>query len=108
MIEIYGHSDDVVVIEGDFGHDETTANKMITIGNQDKGVKITMKYAASKKSGAVWRAGIEQIDEGVPMFPMTIGLANPSGYPEPLSYSVKVSVDCPKDTLVMVGKKSLS
>jgi len=111
MIEIYGHSDDIVVIERitERGKttDETTSGKMITIGNETKGVKITMKYAPSKRSGAVWRAGIEQIDEGVPLFPMTIGLAEPSGYPDPLSYSVKVSIDCPKNTSVWVGKKQV-
>ncbi len=106
MIEVYGNSDDVVVIDGDV-RDETTPGKMITIGGKEKGVKITMKYAPSKSSGAVWRAGIEQIDEGVPLYPMSIDLAEPSGYPEPQSYSVKVSVDCPKNTPVLVGKKKL-
>jgi hypothetical protein len=106
MISIYGHSDDVVVLEGDV-QDEVGPGRMIQFGDGQRGVKVTFKYAAAKKSGAVWRASIEQIDEGVPMFPVTIGEAEPAGLPEPKVYSVKVTVDCPPGTPVRVGARDL-
>lgn len=107
MISVYGASDDVVCIEGDVS-DEILPGKMITIGDDLMGVRIAFKYAANKKSGAVWRGCVEQIDEGVPMFPVTISEADPSGYPDPRSYSVKITVNCPKGTPVVVGKRNLA
>ena len=107
MISVYGHSDDVVVIEGDVD-DEVRPGRTITVGDVKRGVRINFKYAASKTSGAVWRGSIEQIDEGVPMFPVTVTEAEPSGYPDPQSYSVKLIVDCPPGTPVTVGGKDLT
>lgn len=107
MINIYGASDDLVVIEGDV-HDEVSPGRTITIGDAAKGVRVIFKYAAGKKSGAVWRGSIEQIDEGIPMFNTVISEADPSGYPDPRSYSVKFTIDCPVGTPVFVGKKNLA
>ena len=107
MIAVYGASDDIVCIEGDV-NDEATPGRMIEIGDGQRGVRVTMKYAASKKSGAVWRAAIEQVEEGVPMFPVTVVEADPRGHPDPQSYSVKVVVDCPPGTRVTCGGKSLN
>jgi len=107
MISVYGASDDIVCIEGDV-NDEVTPGRVITIGDNNRGVRVTFKYAASKKSGAVWRGSVEQIDEGIPMFPVTVAEADPSGYPDPKSYSVKITIDCPKGTSVMVGKRNLA
>lgn len=106
-ISIYGASDDLVEIEGDV-EDEIGPGRMIQIGDEKMGVRVTMRYHASSKSGPVWRASIEQVDEGVPMFPVTLGLADPHGYPDPQSYSVKVTVDCPHGTPVIVGKRNLT
>ena len=107
MISVYGASDDIVCIEGDVS-DEITPGKMITIGDEIRGVRLMFKYAPNKKSGAVWRGSVEQIDEGVPMFPVTISEAEPSGFPNPRTYSVKITVDCPKGTSVVVGKQNLA
>lgn len=106
MIYIYGASDDLVEVEGDV-HDELAPGRMIQVGTVERGVRVTMKYAASKKSGAVWRAAIEQIEEGVPMFPVTVVEADPSGFSNPRSYSVKVCIDCPRGTTVTCGGKTV-
>jgi hypothetical protein len=107
MIIIYGASDDLVEIDGDVT-DEVSPGRMILIGDSTRGMYVTFKYAVNKKSGSVWRGSVEQIDEGVPMFPMTVELADPSGYPDPRSYSVKFVIDCPPGTPVIVGKHNLA
>jgi len=104
VIFVYGASDDITVIDGDV-RNEVGRGRTITIGDERQGVRVTMKYAAAKT--ATWRACVEQIDEGVPMFPVTLVLADPHGYPDPQSYSVKVCVDCPSGTTVRCGKKTL-
>jgi hypothetical protein len=107
MIRIYGASDDLVEIEGDV-QDEVSPGKMIKIGTDEKGMYVTFRYAANKKSGGVWRGTVEQIEEGIPMFPMTVGLAEASGFPDPRSYSVLFTIDCPPGTPVWVGKRNLA
>ena len=107
MISVYGYSDDVVCIEGDVD-DEVSPGHTITVGTNERGVRITFKYSASKRSGAVWRGSVEQIDEGIPMFPVIISEAEPSGFPDPRSYSVKLTIDCPTGTPVIVGKRNLA
>lgn len=107
MITIYGASDDLVEIEGDVS-DEVSPGRMILVGDGKRGMYVVFKYAANKKSGAVWRGSVEQVDEGVPMFPMTVDLADPSGHPDPRSYSVKFVIDCPPGTPVVVGKHNLA
>ena len=105
MISISGHSDDVVCINGDV-NDEIAAGRTITVGDATRGVKVIFKYAPGKNSGPVWRASVQQINEGVPMFPVSIVEAPTSV--GSLTYSVQVNIDCPKDTSVMVGKRNLA
>lgn len=107
MISVYGSSDDIVCIEGDVD-DEVSPGRLITIGDHNRGVRIRFTYAPSKKSGAVWRGSVEQIDEGVPMFHVSVSEADPHGYPDPRSYSVKLTIDCPPGTPVIVGKKNIA
>lgn len=98
MIKIYGHSDDVVVIGGNYTG-ETKSGHKILIGTLECGLFVSMQYAPSK-SGPVWRASIEQINEDILLpWPVTIVNAEPSGYPLS-TYSVMVIVDCPIDTPV--------
>lgn len=105
MISVYGASDDNVCIEGDV-YDEVSPGKTILIGDSTRGVRIKFKYGVGKT--ATWRGSVVQVDEGVPMFPISVVDADPSRYPDPRSYSVKVIVDCPPGTPVMVGKKNLA
>jgi hypothetical protein len=107
MIGIYGASDDLVEIEGDV-KDEVAPGKVIQVGDSTRGVRVVFKYAVGKGSGSVWRGSIEQIDEGVPMFPVTISEAEPSGYPNPTSYSVKFNIDCPVGTPVTVSGRLIN
>lgn len=104
-IQIYGASDDLVEIEGDV-RDEIAPGRAIMVGGHERGVRVVMKYAVGKVG--VWRGCVEQIDEGVPMFPVTVVEADPGGKPDPKSYSVKVCIDCPPGTPVMVGKRNLA
>lgn len=60
MIYISGASDDLVCIEGDV-RDEVSPGRVITIGDNARGVRVLFRYAASKSSAGVWRASVEQI-----------------------------------------------
>jgi len=105
MLRIYGASDDLVVIEGHVD-DEVSPSRSITIGTEAGGVVVSMKYGVG---AGVWQARVRQIDEGIPVpWPVTIGNAEPSGSPDPQTYSVLVTIDCPADTPVFVGKRKLS
>ena len=106
MIRIYGASDDIVEIEGDV-NEETSPGRSIVIGTKvDGGLVVSMKYGVG---AAVWQARVRQIDEGIPVpWPVTIGNAEPHGFPDPQTYSVLVTIDCPAGTPVFVGKKRLS
>ena len=107
MIRIYGASDDLVEIEGDVS-DEVSQLRWILIGDETRGVRVRMKYAATKTSDGVWEGRVEQVKEGVPMFPITIDEAEPGGHPDPRSYSVRINIDCPPGTPVHVGKRRLT
>lgn len=104
MITISGHSDDVVCIEGDVS-DEVSPGKTILIGDATRGVRVKMKYGCGR--AAVWRGCVEQVDEGIPMFPVSIIAGDPSGGAA-RTYTVKVVIDCPPGTPVMVGKRNLA
>lgn len=118
MIEIYGHSDDIVCVQ-ETGHpiergirwtDEVGPNQVIRVGSKESGgVFITMFYAPGKKAGPTWAARIQQLDEGIPI-PWSVSIvdAPPGGLPDPQSYSVMVRIDCQPDTAVYVGKRKLS
>lgn len=114
MIRIYGASDDYVCIEGPSltlgekdWHDEVNPGRMITIGTPERGMYVTFRYAVNKKSGAVWRGCVEQLEEGIPMFPLTVVEAEPGGFPDPKSYSVMFVIDCPNDTPINAGKTQI-
>jgi len=106
-IAVYGASDDIVVIEGDVA-DEVAPGKLITVGDENRGLRVRFTYAPSKKSGAVWRGSIEQIDEGVPMFDIAVAPAAPNGFPNPQSYSVMFTIQCPPGTPVKVGNRHIN
>lgn len=111
MIRIYGASDDLVEIEGAL-KEEVTPHRTITIGDDKRGVLVTMRYSA--KGNGCWRASVDMVGEGVPMFPVTITQAEPHGgsydggklVKNPY-YSVMVNVDCPPGTQVTRGKRLL-
>ena len=110
MIEISGHSDDVVEIgELDLERseatwaDEVSPKVPILIGTTTGGVVVTMRY------GATWAATIRQVAEGIPIpWKVTVEDAPPAGKPDPRSYSVLVKIDCPLGTPVHSGKKQIA
>lgn len=118
MIRIYGHSDDVVCLgesrepmgQGMVWENEIGPGRSIVIGSPEAGgVAVTMFYAPGKTMGATWAARVRQLDEGIEIpWPVTISNAPAAGLPDPKSYSVLVTIDCPLGTRVAVGKKVLS
>lgn len=97
MIKIYGHSDDLVEIEGDI-EDELCAyedGRIITIGGEGEGVVIRAEYAPEGSAG-VWRFSVELVDDGVPCrWKIEI---------EPKhEYSQQVVIHCPPGTPVDFG-----
>lgn len=117
MIEIHGHNDVVCLTEtrepleqGIVWSDEVKANQAIRVGTHETGgVFVTLTYAPGKKAGATWAARMQQLDEGIEIpWPVAISNAPPGGLPDPKSYSVLVTIDCPLGTAVHVGKRKLS
>lgn len=104
MIEISGHSDDVIVMEGHYD-DEFEEGAIIDIGTAEatqgqnaQGVRVAMIYAP-KWAGAVWVAQIAPLDEDVTIpWPITVT-------PAANGYSTRVVVDCPEGTPVCVKRK---
>lgn len=90
MIRIYGHSDDVVVIDNHGDLDEAGAfdsSKTITIGGEGEGLQVVAKYG---KAG-VWQFTLRQVDEGVDCpWPVRIERQH--------EYSLAVVIDCPSGT----------
>jgi hypothetical protein len=111
MIEISGHSDDVVCISetrepaerGKVWEDEVKPNRPILIGTPEAGVVVTMFYAPGK--ARTWAARVHQTDEGI-LLPWRVVITNaaPSGFPSPRVYSVLVQIECPVGTPVHCGK----
>jgi hypothetical protein len=97
MIQISGHSDDIISISGlPSGDDEISgdgANFVIgraeAIEGQDaQGIRVKMRYV----KGGVWAATLEPIDEGVVCpWPVKVGIAG---------YTAVVIIECPSDTPV--------
>lgn len=113
MIEISGHSDDVVSVResrepadrGMVWADEVKPNHTILVGTEKAGVMVTMFYAPGK--ARTWAARVHQIDEGILIpWPVTITNANAAtpAVPDRKSYSVLVQIACPVGTPVHCGK----
>jgi hypothetical protein len=100
MLHILGHSDDVVCIEGDV-NDEISPGRTITVGTSMQGMYVKLAYSPKPHNNACWRGYIQQIGEGVPMFPCEVGVTD-SGY------SVLFTIYCPPGTPVTVGKRVLN
>jgi hypothetical protein len=104
-LKIYGHSDDVVCLEGrkDFElYNDIDGRLQLMIGNpnpeQNKdssGVMVTMTYGAEDK--AVWSATVFQLDEDIEC-PWSVSLTFKG-------YSPTVTIDCPDDTPVFYRNK---
>lgn len=96
MIRIYGHSDDVVCIDGDV-RDELGAydrERTITVGGEGEGLEVTAVYSDS----GTWQFSLRQLDEDVPM-PWGVRIV-----PEH-AYSLAVIVECPPGTPVDFGEE---
>jgi len=104
MIEISGHSDDIIVMQG-YYDDEFEDGDIIDIGiaeaaqGQDaQGVRVVMVYAPTW-ARAVWVAQIAPLGEDVNMpWPITVTQAENG-------YSARVVVECPDGTPVRVTRK---
>ena len=93
MIHIYGHSDDLVEVEGDVEAEFDGYPQTITIGNhQVGGIMVTMNY----EDGGCWSTKIEMLQEGV-RCPWDISVGT-------REYSTRVTVDCPEGTPVTGGR----
>lgn len=99
MIRIYGGSDDLVEIEGDYNEElNVEMNKWmpITIGDEKGGLLVHVGYGLLSRNG-VWEICVEQIDEDVPIpWLVTIGVA-------PQGYSTLLTVNCPRGTPIQWG-----
>lgn len=90
MIVISGHSDDIVSLSGDVD-DEIEQEKVIVIGDKNRGVRVKLTYGL--KNSGTWDATVGLYDENVPMFPVTIINGEST-------YTVQVVVMCPSKTSV--------
>lgn len=66
MIKIYGHSDDVVVIDGDVREELGAYDRVrtIKIGGWIGGLEVVTEYGVTT---GVWQLSVRQIDDDVPM-----------------------------------------
>lgn len=101
-IRIYGASDDLLEIDGDVQEELACFDKeaVVTIqdGNQPRapGVRVIGQYAPGKVGAAVWRLGVEPIDEDIPIpWPVSIGMKD--------GYSPIVTVECSANVIVRYG-----
>ena len=86
MIRMYGHSDDIVYIDGDAQH-EIGAGVPVSITSKDPeegGVVVRLDYV----NPGVWEARIRQLAEDLPI-PWPVRVSNRH------EYSVLVEIDCP-------------
>lgn len=91
MIVISGHSDDIVSLSGDVD-DEIEQEKVIVIGDKNRGVRVKLTYGLNS-GGAMWDVTIGLYAENVPMFPITVINGESS-------YTVQVVVMCPSKTSI--------
>lgn len=93
MIKIYGHSDDVVVIDGDIREELGAFNdeRVITIGGEGAGLEVVASYG--KGNGGVWQFTLRQVDEDVGV-PWSVSITTEH------TYSLAVVIDCPPGTPV--------
>lgn len=98
MIKIYGNSDDCFEIEGEFrGEDEYGAyDKAITVLVHDftfgTDVVVTGEYAKNNRAG-VWSITVEPFEDGTPMPPMKLEMAQNG-------YSPVLILECSENTSV--------
>lgn len=82
MIKIYGYSDDLFEVEGDFVGEneypcyETPVSLLVTDREASTGAIVTGEYG---KRAAVWTISVEPVDEGKPIPPMSIKMGD-NGY----------------------------
>jgi hypothetical protein len=105
MIEISGHSDDVVCIGGDV-NDEVAPGAILLVGTKQAGVEVKMQYLST----GVWAARVSQVDDGAPIpWPVSICESEPTGLKDNRTppYTVVVRIDCPPGTPVYRGSLRL-
>jgi hypothetical protein len=96
MIVVYGHSDDLVEVEGAGFDDEADGDSRLVFGNkEDGGVQVDMRYVTP----GVWAATIQQLGDEVPI-PWDIQVSN-------TAYTVRVEIDIPDDSTVDYYRESL-
>ncbi len=104
MIRIHGASDDVVVIDRDGDMDEIQAiggRAMFTLNERGTlaGLWLRMEYGEMGDYDGGWCATVGLNGDGE-VIPWDVEIGH---HPE-VSYSVRVSIDCPASTIVEVGE----
>ena len=109
-IAIYGSGDDVVVVNTDHRDGEPgeilVYDELCRIEIKDPTTGLGVQVCAQFTGPGVWMVGIAQLDEGAPLpfgsedWDIEWGLADPSGFPDPQSYSVKAVVTAPDSAAV--------
>lgn len=91
MIQIYGHSDDLVEVEGEVS-DEYGAYRRAAVLRIDDHANNTAAIITGEygKRNGVWSFSVEQVDEGIPLPPIKIS-THENGY------SPLLTIECSKD-----------
>ena len=105
-LKIYGHSDDLVEIDGDVRDEVDCYDKGVNLvvgraeaieGKNAEGLRVGMRYG----KGGCWEARISPIDEDVPCpWPVSVTVER---------YTAVVTIDCPPGTPIAwkkVARKS--
>jgi hypothetical protein len=106
-LKFYGTSDDLFECDGGVSEElcDNASGKTMTfhVRTETEGLLVTAKYMRN----ACWSIGLAQTDEGAafPAWPISIGLADPSGYPDPRSYSTLITIEAPDDVQVSKWRK---
>jgi hypothetical protein len=104
MLAIYGCSDDLVEIEGDFREEISATKVTLTLGRPEAspgqdaaGVVVQMRYSPDW-ARACWVASIGPLAEGVPI-PWAVRVVHATHTRDgSVAYSARVEVDCPPGT----------
>jgi hypothetical protein len=92
MLKIYGHSDDLVEIEG-VHEDEIGCydqSVILMVGTESAGVIVEMNY----ENDGCWSAKLKRVGEGCPI-PWNISIVPEQRLDLSEGYSIAVKIDCP-------------
>ena len=109
-IAVFGHSDNLVVIETDSRPGEPREigvyDEVCQVEVKDPATGLGLQVCAQFTRLGVWMVGIAQLGEGAPLplgsegWDVEWDLAEPSGFPDPEPYSVRALVTAPDSAVV--------